>query len=248
MTVDAPVIAAFALGLAGSTHCVLMCGGVVGVLCAGLPAEARSRPLPYLLAYNLGRVGSYTFAGLLAGGLGAIAQGLWPVAGAQLALKAFAGALMLGAGLYLAGVWPLFARVEALGAPLWERIRPAAQALLPVRSPRHAVALGALWGWLPCGLVYAALALALSAGSAPAGALTMLAFGLGTLPMLLAMSAAAGALSSLVRRAPVRRAVGLALGAMGVLSLVATCQQSAAFLHPPSPGAPRAHCHCHQPS
>ncbi len=245
MTVAATALAAFALGLAGSTHCVLMCGGVVGVLCAGLPVEARPRPLPYLLAYNLGRIGSYTVAGLLAGGLGAIAQGLWPVAGAQLALKAVAGALMLGAGLYLAGVWPLFARLEALGAPLWERLRPAAQALLPVRSPRHALALGALWGWLPCGLVYTALALALSAGSASAGALTMLAFGLGTLPMLLAMSAAAGALSSLVRRTPVRRAVGLALGVMGVLSLVAVCQQSAVFLRPAVPGMSPAHCHCH---
>ncbi len=245
MTVDATIVAAFALGLAGSTHCVLMCGGVVGVLCAGLPAEARSRPLPYLLAYNLGRIGSYTFAGLLAGGLGAVAQGLWPVAGAQLALKAVAGALMLGAGLYLAGVWPLFARLEALGAPLWERLRPAAQALLPVRSPRQAIALGVLWGWLPCGLVYTALALALSAGSATTGALAMMAFGLGTLPMLLAMSVAAGVLSSLVRRAPVRRAIGFALGVMGVLSLVAVCQQTAVFLQPTVPAMSPAHCHCH---
>ncbi len=91
--------------------------------------------------------------------------------------------------------------------------------------------------------VYAALALALSAGSAVEGAMAMLAFGLGTLPMLLAMSAAAGALWSLVRRAPVRRGVGLALGLMGALSLVAVCRQSAAFLHPPAPGMARAHCH-----
>ncbi len=245
MTAGATIAAAFALGLAGSTHCVLMCGGVVGVLCAGTPTGPGARALPYALAYNAGRIGSYTFAGLLAGGLGAVAQGLWPVAGAQLALKALAGALMLGAGLYLAGVWPLFARIERLGAPVWAKIRPVAQSLLPVRSPREAMALGVLWGWLPCGLVYAALSLALSAGSAADGAFTMMAFGLGTLPMLLAMSAAAGALSSLARRAPVRRAVGVVLGVLGVLSLVAVCQQSAALLQPPAPGMARAHCHCH---
>ena len=89
-------------------------------------------------------------------------------------------------GLHLAGAGRLLARLEALGAPLWRCLQPLAARLLPARTPAQSYAAGLVWGWLPCGMVYAALAGAMFAGSAARGALAMTAFGLGTLPFLLA--------------------------------------------------------------
>jgi sulfite exporter TauE/SafE len=239
---------AFVMGLLGSAHCVAMCGGVVGVLCAGMPVQLRTRPvrqLPFTLAYNAGRLASYTMAGLLAGGVGALATDLAPIRFGQLALRCLAGALMVGVGLYLAGLWPSFARLEHLGAPVWKRVQPLVRRLLPVRSPVRAAAVGLLWGAMPCGLVYAALGLALGAGSASAGAMTMAAFGLGTLPMLLAMGVVASGVSRLSRRPVVRRGAGVLVGAFGVLSLALAIPQIGAAASPTTAGSHHVQCHCH---
>ncbi len=112
---------------------------------------------------------------------------------------------MVGLGLYLAGAWQRFAVVERVGLPLWRRVEPLARRLVPVRDASTALALGALWGWMPCGLVYAALGLALNAGSAGGGALAMVAFGLGTLPMLMTMGALAARIAVFLRVRWVRR-------------------------------------------
>lgn len=216
-----PYLAAAAVALLGGVHCVGMCGGIVGVLTLGLPAEQRTgaRLLPYLLAYNGGRIASYTLAGALAGGAGAWAAHLFSVRYAQLGLQALAGAFMLALGLYLAGWWAGITRIERVGGVVWRRIEPVARRLLPVRTPRQALACGLLWGWLPCGLVYSVVVWAIAAGSAREGALLLLSFGLGTLPVLLAMGTAAAALGSFVRRPGVRRLAGALVIAFGALQL-----------------------------
>ena len=197
------LISAFVVGLLGGVHCVGMCGGIVGALSLGLPSQ---RQLPLLIAYNLGRIGSYTVAGAIMGVMGFYFSALLPVQNAQRVLLAFAGIFMILLGLYLGGWWNMLTRIERLGGRLWRRIEPLGRGLLPVRSIRQALLLGVLWGWLPCGLVYSALVWTVSSGGASQGGLLMLAFGLGTLPNLLLMGVAAAKLQRWVRK-PATRAV-----------------------------------------
>jgi sulfite exporter TauE/SafE len=134
-------------------------------------------------------------------------------------LLALAGVFMLLLGLYLAGWWSGLRRVEQAGGRLWRYIEPLGRRLLPVRSPGQALALGLVWGWLPCGLVYSVLIWALSAGGALQGAGLLLAFGLGTLPNLLLMGAAAGWLATQVRRPAVRQVAGALVSLFGLYTL-----------------------------
>jgi sulfite exporter TauE/SafE len=207
-----------------------MCGGVVSVLHGGLAQVSRARRAEaarLALGYNAGRVASYAMAGSVAGAFGALVDRVPLLHGAELGLRLGAGLLMVGLGLYLAGAWRQFAIIERAGLPLWHRIEPLARRLLPVRSVPAALALGALWGWMPCGLVYAALGVALGTGSAVGGALAMAAFGLGTLPMLLTMGALATRASSFLRVVWVRRAAGAVVVVFGLLHVAAASAQIA---------------------
>ena len=184
---------------------------------------ARERPLlarlPFLLAYNTGRIASYVAAGALAGGVGAWAANLVSVHRAQLGLQVVAGLFMILLGLYLAGWWPVLGHLERAGGVLWRRIEPLGRRLLPVRTLPQALGIGLVWGWLPCGLVYSALVWAIGAGGAGKGALLLLGFGLGTLPALLAMGTAAVALANWARRPIMRRAAGTLVVLFGVYEI-----------------------------
>ncbi|MEN4829570.1 MULTISPECIES: sulfite exporter TauE/SafE family protein [unclassified Pseudomonas] len=206
---------ALVLGLLGGGHCLGMCGGLMGALTLAIPPEQRGRRARLLLAYNLGRILSYACAGLLLGLAG------WAVASspAALALRVVAALLLIAMGLYLAGWWSGLTRIEALGRGLWRHIQPMASRLLPVSSLPRALLLGALWGWLPCGLVYSTLLWAASQGNAGYSAALMLAFGLGTWPVLLATGLAAEQVNSLLRRRSVRMAGGLLVILFGVWTL-----------------------------
>ena len=221
MPMDVSYLAAFLVGLLGGVHCVGMCGGIVGALALGLPQEVRhsARMLPYLLAYNLARIASYTLAGALLGGVGYLAAHWSGLRHAQLGLQLLAALFMIALGLYLAGWWLGLGRLERAGGRIWRHIEPLGRRFLPVRTPAQAFSLGLLWGWLPCGLVYSVLVWSISRGDAIAGALLMLSFGLGTLPTLLLMGVAATRLSAFVRHTWVRRVAGLLVMSFGVLSL-----------------------------
>jgi len=222
MQPDVSYLAALVVGLFGAVHCVGMCGGVVGALSFGLPEEIRGRPgrvLPYLVAYNLGRITSYTIAGLLMGGLGLMAAHMAALQETRVALQIVAGLFMVALGLYLGGWWQGVAQLERAGGLVWRRIEPFGRRLMPVRSPAQALLFGLVWGWLPCGLVYSALIWSLSAGGPVQGGLLMLSFGLGTLPNLLLMGIFASRLAMALRRPAVRRAAGLAVIAFGVWSI-----------------------------
>lgn len=239
------VVPALVMGILGGAHCVAMCGGVVSVLSAAQPQPARGsllRQVPFVLAYNTGRIVSYTIAGLVAGGAGAAASAWFPLRSGQWILRLFAALTMLAVGLHLAGLFRSFRRLEELGVPLWRAMEPLARSLFPVRTPVHALALGTLWGWMPCGLVYSAVVLALGAGSARAGALTLLAFGLGTLPTLFTMGVLASGVAQLARRPWVRQWAGVLIATFGTMGLLSVL----GFPLPlPLPPGPAVHCHCH---
>ncbi|MDA3878218.1 MAG: sulfite exporter TauE/SafE family protein [Halothiobacillus sp.] len=214
--------AALLVGFFGGVHCIGMCGGIVGALTFGLPAEKRATArqlMPYLLAYNLARISSYTIAGAIAGLIGALGLSLIPLQHAQLYLLIIAGLFMILMGLYVGGWWFGLTRIERVGSRLWRYIEPFGRRLMPVRSPRQALLLGFVWGWLPCGLVYSVLIWALSAGSAAQGALLMLGFGLGTLPNLLLMGAFAAQLSAFTRQKWVRWVAGTAVTGFGAYTV-----------------------------
>ncbi|MGE8120359.1 sulfite exporter TauE/SafE family protein [Pseudomonas sp. I3-I5] len=206
---------ALVLGLLGGGHCMGMCGGLMGALTLAIPPAQRGRRLRLLVAYNVGRVLSYTAAGLMLGMAG------WAVANspAVLVLRIMAALLLIAMGLYLAGWWSGLTRIEAMGRGLWRHIQPVASRLLPVSSLPRALLLGALWGWLPCGLVYSTLLWAASQGNALHSAALMAAFGLGTWPVLLATGLAAERVNRLLRQRSVRVAGGMLVVLFGVWTM-----------------------------
>ncbi len=201
-------MAAFLIGLLGGVHCIGMCGGIVGALTVQAPRRRQAWDLH--LAYSAGRIASYACAGAvmgMIGGAGLIFNQVLPV---QLLLYVLANLVLISLGLYLAGLGNQLVRLEALGAGLWRRVQPYSANILPADNAGKAFLLGALWGWLPCGLVYSLLASAMLSGAAGSGAAVMLAFGLGTLPNLLL----AGILFERLRGFAVDRRVRLAAGAV----------------------------------
>ncbi|WP_210394918.1 sulfite exporter TauE/SafE family protein [Motiliproteus sediminis] len=215
-----PYLTAFTVGLVGGVHCLGMCGGIIGALSFRLPGSHRpGRLFRYQLAYNLGRISSYTAAGALMGGLGVLLVGWLPVRTAQQVLLITAGITMLLLGLYLSGWWTVLRRVEQAGGVLWRRIEPHVRGLLPPRNLAQAYILGAAWGWLPCGLVYSMLIQAVSSGGALEGASLMLAFALGTLPNLLLLGMLAGAAARLLQTRWIKSAAGLLVVGFGFHAL-----------------------------
>ncbi len=208
---DTGFLALFLVGLLGGTHCVGMCGGIVGAMSMGGKAGWGMH-----LAYNGGRILSYVTAGAIAGALGAASMGLEGQVPARMALYFIANLMLVALGLYLLGITGALAFTERAGQGLWRRLQPLTRRFLPVRSVAQAFPLGLLWGWLPCGLVYSALATALAAGSAGRGAAAMLAFGLGTLPNLLLAGLLLARLNEFVRRPAVRTISGLLVLGFGL--------------------------------
>lgn len=212
---EALAAAAFTAGLLGGVHCVGMCGGIAGALSAGSTGALPAR----LAAFNLGRIGSYATAGALAGVMGGLAQAAGPEAVLRTVLFVAAQAMVVLIGLYVAGWSGAILRFERAGASLWRRIEPLRRRFFPIDSNARALGAGAVWGWIPCGLVYGMLPLAAVAGGAGEGALVLAAFGLGTVPGLVAAGAAARRLAEMRRLPWVRRLAGFAIAAVGIAGL-----------------------------
>lgn len=209
--------AAFVVGLLGSGHCLVMCGGVATALELAVEPGSVSR-LASRSGYQAGRLLGYATAGAVAGGLG---SSLLNQLSAELALsiaRSLQAIMLILLGLYLSALWraPL-AAIERWGGRIWRAMAPLRSRLMPVRGFSGALRMGLLWGFLPCGLVYSALALSLASGSAGAGALTMLAFGAGTLPAVVMISALANRATSAAANQTVRRIAGMLILASGVL-------------------------------
>jgi sulfite exporter TauE/SafE len=213
----------FFIGLLSAWHCFGMCGGIVGALTMSLDKSLRLRPsslFGFNIAYNTGRIFSYSIAGLIVGLLG---QGLTESTADHFnlgrMLRVLSALLLIVLGLYVAGWLPAAARIENLGQPIWRRLQPLGKRMLPVKSWPQALFFGLIWGWLPCGLVYYALMQAFATGNAQHAAGFMLAFGLGTLLPIMALGQLAGWLTALRRSRIVRDISGGILVLMGLYSL-----------------------------
>jgi sulfite exporter TauE/SafE len=214
MTPDPSLLAFLVVGMLGVGHCAGMCGGIVGAL----SVQGGGR-ISLHLAYSAGRIASYSAAGTLAGSIGGFGLLLDHVLPVQVFLYASANILLVLLGLYLAGLATTVTRLESLGRALWTRLHPAARRLLPADTLPRALALGAVWGWLPCGLVYSVLATALFAGSPLKGATLMASFGLGTLPALLAAGVFAHRVARISQAKWLRFACGTLVLGLGVSGL-----------------------------
>jgi sulfite exporter TauE/SafE len=216
----AQLFAAFTTALVGGLHCAGMCGGFVGALQLHRPRAVPAATLA--VGYHGGRITSYATVGALVGLLGGalFTQNLLPV---QVALLAIGGLMLLALGVSMLRGNRWMRGLEAFGHWVWKGIAPLARRVYPPRSAGQAYLAGLAWGWIPCGMVYAVLPLALVAGGAWQGALVMLAFGLGTLPNLAAMDFAATRLTAdgqLVASRPwLKLAAGVVIIAFGLSGL-----------------------------
>ncbi len=225
----------FLIGLFGGVHCVGMCGGIVSAFSLAAPARrafpvpvvaAQSAHVPYaegllrVLGFNAGRLASYILAGALAAGLAGSVRMLTNITMLQTAGYWMANLMLVLLGLSLMHVWHGLSYLEMVGEFLWRRIKPMMRPLLPVERPWQAFALGALWGWVPCAMVYSVLMTAMLTGSAVQGALVMLAFGLGTLPLLISMGLLGRSVQPFLQRPRIRLIAGLLVLVFGLLGMV----------------------------
>jgi hypothetical protein len=133
-----------------------MCGGISGALAVATRTDARGRPrLDLLACYQIGRIASYALAGASVAGIGSALLSLVDQEQVRIALRWLTAVLFALVGLSLLMRGRGFDL--SIGRRLWTLIAPLARRLLPVRSVPQALALGALWGWMPCGLVYSVL-------------------------------------------------------------------------------------------
>lgn len=221
--IELSVFAAFLVGLLGGGHCAGMCGGIVSAVTMTLPSAKPT--LRFQLSYNLGRIASYTFAGLIAGGLGASSLFLNHVLPIEKILYGLANIMLIVLGLYLAGWWRGILVLERLGGAIWQYLQPYSKRFLPVHTIMQAFKLGLIWGWLPCGMVYSVLIAAIASGSPSRGGLLMLAFGIGTLPTLLAMGLMAVNIKAFLQKAYVRKTSGLFILSFGLIGMLGLFSQ-----------------------
>lgn len=214
-------LVAFIMGLISSMHCIGMCGSIIGTLTLSLSQEIRHNKrllLPFVFNYNAGRITSYTIAGAIAGLIqNVIMLSLGELHGHRL-LQILSALIMASAGLYIAGWFPRFAYIEKIGTKVWQKLEPFGRKLIPVKTHINAYLFGMVWGWLPCGLVYTALALAVTAGDVGKSAFTMLFFGLGTLPAVMGVGIMTGILAKLSKMQRFKQIVGLFMIILALLA------------------------------
>lgn len=227
----------FMIGLMGSGHCVGMCGGIATGL--GLAAQGKKSPL-LVVGYNLGRIISYGLAGVLVALLGYwgrdyLALGPW--------LRVLAGIILLLMGVYLAGWHSSLAWLEKAGSHLWRKIQPLGNRLMPVKSLSQALGLGLVWGWLPCGLVYTALAYSATAPDPISGGAMMIAFGLGTAPAMIAGGLFSTTIKPILQTSTFRRLMALVMIGFGCWTIYGSLSHMSVFGD--NSGAMESHHHHH---
>ena len=200
-------------GFASSLHCVGMCGGIAAGLTAGFAREGR-RAEPILLMQT-GRILAYVTAGIVLAALGSSAYFAFDREVAHLVLRWAAGAVLVYIGFSVAGWAPSLAGLDRIGY----RVAGFLEAPLGLTLNRAGPVLaGFVWGFMPCGMVYATLFYAMLSADPMSGALIMLGFGFGTLPAVTATAFGAEAMMRAARRTTVRIPVGLAIAGLGIAS------------------------------
>lgn len=190
----------------------------MGALTMATTGAGPARRFAIILAYNFGRIGSYCVMGALAG----LFAGQLMSLGAGPLLRLLAAALLVAMALYITDIWRGLTRLERAGQWLWRWIQPLGKRFMPVRSVPAAFALGGLWGWLPCGLVYTALSYALTQPGAGSGVAVMLGFGLGTLPAVVLAATLAEPVLRIIRSRQARAGAALLLLIFAVWTVFGT--------------------------
>ncbi|WP_371379073.1 sulfite exporter TauE/SafE family protein [Thalassotalea aquiviva] len=209
---------AFLIGLAGAGHCVAMCGGITSMLSANVVIKHEKPNINLILGYNAGRILSYSIAGLIAGVTGSLA--IKSIGVHVNWLRVIAAIFLIFLALYI-GQWSfLLTRVEAIGKKLWVKIQPLSKRFIPVSNVKQALMLGAIWGWLPCGLVYSTLTWSMASANGIDGMFIMMSFGLGTLPALFTLSQGYGFVSKTLKNNYFRKVTSIFLLLAGIYSLI----------------------------
>lgn len=215
-------LVAFLMGLFSTLHCMSMCGSISGSLTLSLKREIRehrARLIPFVACYNGGRVASYALGGLLAGLAERLIGMPFGEGHGHRVLQILSALVLLGAGLHIGGWFPRFAYIEKFGAVIWSRLEPFGRRLIPVETLPRAFIFGMVWGWLPCGLVYTALTLAATTGDVYRSMMTMLAFGLGTIPAVMGVGCMTSLLVRISTFAHFRQAAGITLLLLAIVSV-----------------------------
>ena len=219
MTDPAILFTALSIGFFGSTHCLFMCGGIASALSFAIPLpQSQWKLAAYPILFGLGRISSYALAGAIFAGLSShfrIVMG----DGSILLVRGLAGLMLVLMGLYVANWWRVLTHLETITGGIWKKISPLMDKLKPIDHLWKAFGIGALWGWLPCGLVYSALIWSSAADNATQGALAMLFFGLGTMPALFATGRFASAFQGLFQNAGYRQLAGFFIILFGLWTL-----------------------------
>jgi hypothetical protein len=211
--------AAFVVGMAGSVHCLAMCGGISGAL--GMRARGAATPQQAAIltaCYQTGRLTSYTLAGAIVGAFSGLMQGMADLDYVALIARILAGLVLIAVGTGVLFKWRPLAVLEQLGGRLWRHLAPLAR-IIPSQDVAGSLLLGMLWGWLPCGFIYSMLIFAALKGGALQSGAMMLFFGLGTTPAVFG----AGMFSAQFGRFSVSRGLHTAAGwlllAFGALTI-----------------------------
>lgn len=207
------LLSALLLGFFSSSHCLVMCGGIA----AAIGSRAEKHRVRTIIMFNGGRLISYSLLGLLVSLLG-----LWLQEknhAFMLIMRTFAGVMLILMGFYVARWWMVLTRFERFGQPVWNALKPLTRHFMGSVKPHHQFSLGMLWGLLPCGLIYSALAWVAASGNPAMGAATMFAFGLGTLPALTAGTVLGNVITPWLNQPLVRKLAALMLIAFGLWTI-----------------------------
>jgi len=199
-----------------------MCGSIIGTLSLSLKPEIRAnkpKMIAFIFSYNFGRIFSYMLAGLIIGLLESILTLPLGEEHGHRFLEIISALIITGAGFYIAGWFPNFAYIEKTGSRFWKTIEPYGRKLIPVATLPQAFMFGMVWGWIPCGLVYTALALAATSGDITTSILIMLAFGLGTLPAVASTGIVSTFISHINSLQTAKQVVGMLLVFVAIFSV-----------------------------
>lgn len=199
------IIAAFFMGFFGSPHCLGMCGGLVAAFSLSMKDVSPAKRRALIATYHFGRLTSYAVLGLAAGLIGTTI--LEPLMKGNSTPRILLGLVLVFVGVTMLGA-PFLSKLERLGMRFWQYLSPIRQKVFPLNTFPRALAAGLLWGYLPCGLVYGALLIAVVAHDPLSGAALMFVFGLGTVPMLVATHETVGWLRNQIGRLRLRQLNG----------------------------------------
>lgn len=232
MMIDWLVLSAALLsGLLGGVHCAAMCGAIATSLSFGQKADSAWTQWLHALQPNLGRVLGYTVAGAIVGGFGHGLVALAQQTSLMIAMRVGVGLLMVVVALRMLDPRGRFNPLSRPANAVWSRLQPLQRNLLPADTTLKRIGIGLLWGWLPCGLSATLLATAWLQASALNGALTMLAFGLGTLPVMLPLTWSGARLGQRLQRGGLRTAAGILVLLAGLVIIAAPWLMQVPALH-----------------